>query len=155
VALDGTKVKANASKHKAMSDARMQDTEQRLAQEVQVLLTQVAAVDAREDTTYGHARRGDELPAELARRESRLAKIREAKAALEQEAKERAAAAGKLAARAAAGPAQGTTRQSAGSGASRTGAEGAAQFHGSRVAHHDRRRDEELRAGLQRPGCRG
>jgi transposase len=92
VALDGTKVKANASKHKAMSYARMQETEQRLAQEVQALLAQAAAVDEAEDAAYGRGRRGDELPAELARRESRLAKIRDAKAALEQEAKTRAAA---------------------------------------------------------------
>jgi transposase len=90
VALDGTKIKANASKHKAMSYARMQETEQRVEQEVQALLTQAAAVDEAEDATYGRGRRGDELPAELARRESRLVKIREAKAALEQEAKVRA-----------------------------------------------------------------
>jgi transposase len=104
VALDGTKIKANASKHKAMSYARMQETEQRLTQEVQTLLAQAAAVDATEEATYGRGRRGDELPAELARRESRLAKIREAKAALEHEAKARvtaaaAEAATKLAAR--------------------------------------------------------
>ena len=93
VALDGTKIKANASRHKAMSYARMQETEQRLAQEVQALLAQAATVDAAEDATYGRSRRGDELPAELARRESRLAKIREAKAALEQAAQAQAAAA--------------------------------------------------------------
>jgi transposase len=93
VALDGTKIKANASKHKAMSYARMQETEQRLEQEVQALLAQAAAADAAEDTAHGRGRRGDELPAELARRESRLAKIREAKAALEQEARAQAAAA--------------------------------------------------------------
>lgn len=93
VALDGTKIKANASRHKAMSYARMQETEQRLAQEVQALLAQAAAVDAAEDATYGRGRRGDELPAELARRESRLARIRAAKAALEQAARAQAAAA--------------------------------------------------------------
>jgi transposase len=90
VALDGTKIKANASKHKAMSYARMQETEQRLEHEVQALLAEAGAVDAAEDATYGRDRCGDELPAELARRESRLAKIREAKAALEAEAKARA-----------------------------------------------------------------
>jgi transposase len=104
VALDGTKIRANASKHKAMSYARMQETEQRLEQEVQALLAEATAVDAAEETAYGRGRRGDELPAELARRESRLVKIREAKAALERDAKARAtaaaaAAAAKLAAR--------------------------------------------------------
>jgi len=90
VALDGTKVQANASKHKAMSYGRMQETEARLTREVQALLAQAAARDAAEDREYGKGRRGDELPAELARRESRLAKIREAKAALEAEAREEA-----------------------------------------------------------------
>jgi transposase len=91
VALDGTKVKANASKHKAMSYARMGETERRLEAEVAALLRQAEQVDAAEDAEYGRGRRGDELPAELARRESRLAKIRAAKAALEAEAKARAA----------------------------------------------------------------
>jgi transposase len=105
VALDGTKIKANASKHKAMSYARMGETERRLEREVQALLGQAEQVDTREDAEYGRGRRGDELPAELARRESRLAKIRAAKAALEAEAKARAAEAAeagraKLAARA-------------------------------------------------------
>jgi len=91
VALDGTKVKANASKHKAMSYGRMEETERRLEQEVQALLRQAEQVDAAEDVEYGPGRRGDELPAELARRESRLGKIRAAKAALEAEAKAQAA----------------------------------------------------------------
>jgi transposase len=92
VALDGTKIKANASKHKAMSYARMTETEARLEREIRALLSEAEQVDAAEDAEYGRGRRGDELPAELARRESRLAKIRAAKAALEQEARERAAA---------------------------------------------------------------
>jgi hypothetical protein len=105
VAIDGTKIKANASKHKAMSYARMTETEARLRQEVEALLRRAAEVDAAEDAQYGPGQRGDELPAELARRDVRLAKIREAKAALEQEAKEqavrqRAVAEAKLAARA-------------------------------------------------------
>jgi len=91
VALDGTKLKANASKHKAMSYARMEETERRLATEVHALLEQAQQIDAAEDAQYGHGRRGDELPAELARRESRLAKIRAAKAALHAEAQARAA----------------------------------------------------------------
>jgi hypothetical protein len=90
VAIDGTKIKANASKHKAMSYERMNQTEQRLRREVEQLLRRAAEADAAEDVQYGKGKRGDELPEELARRESRLAKIREAKAALEQEAKEEA-----------------------------------------------------------------
>jgi len=90
VALDGTKVQANASKHKAMSYGRMGEAEQKLEQEVAALLAQAAAVDAAEDAQHGPGRRGDELPAELARRESRLQKIREAKAAPEAEAKAQA-----------------------------------------------------------------
>jgi len=90
VALDGTKVKANASKHKAMSYQRMVETEARLQQEVDALLAGAEQADAAEDAQYGKGKRGDELPAELARRDSRLVKIREAKAALEQQAKERA-----------------------------------------------------------------
>lgn len=93
VALDGTKVKANASKHKAMSYGRMAVAEQKLEEEVQALLAQACAVDRAEDARYGKSQRGDELPAELARRESRLRKIREAKAALEQEARVQAEAA--------------------------------------------------------------
>ena len=90
VALDGTKIKANASKHKAMSYERMEKAEKELAAEVQALLAEAARVDAEEDGKYGKGKRGDELPKELARRESRLEKIREAKAALEQEAREAA-----------------------------------------------------------------
>jgi transposase len=87
VALDGTKVKASASKHKAMSYGRMEETEARLRAEVERLLSEAEAVDAAEDARYGKGVRGDELPAELARRESRLKKIGEAKAALEAEAR--------------------------------------------------------------------
>jgi transposase len=90
VALDGTKVKANASKHKAMSYDRMLKAEQHLKDEIQSLLNEAQRTDAAEDAKYGKGKRGDELPDELARRESRLKKIQEAKAALEQEAKERA-----------------------------------------------------------------
>jgi transposase len=104
VALDGTKVRANASRHKAMSYARMEETERRLQDEVRRLLEEAARVDGVEDAQYGPGRRGDELPAELARRETRLAKIRAAKAALEEQARERAEKAaedarGRLAAR--------------------------------------------------------
>lgn len=95
--LDGTKLKANASKHKAMSYGRMQEKQQQLKQEVQQLLAQAEAADAEEDERYGRERRGDELPAELQRRESRLAKIQQAKKVLEQRAREKAAAEGKSA----------------------------------------------------------
>ena len=91
VAIDGTKIKANASKHKAMSYDRMGETELRLKAEIDALLKQADDTDAAEDAQYGKGKRGDELPEELARRESRLKKIQEAKAELEKEAAERAA----------------------------------------------------------------
>jgi len=94
VALDGSKVKANASKHKAMSYGRMREKQHQLRDEVKQLLAQAEAADAAEDAEYGADRRGDELPAELQRRESRLKRIREAKRVLEARAKDEAAAAG-------------------------------------------------------------
>jgi hypothetical protein len=87
VSLDGTKVKANASKHKAMSYGRMKSDISRLEQEIARLLKDADKTDRREDKKYGPEKRGDELPEELARRETRLAKIMEAKRALEEEAK--------------------------------------------------------------------
>jgi transposase len=90
VAIDGTKIKANASKHKAMSYKRMNETEARLEQEVEALMAAAKKTDAEEDAQHGKDRRGDELPEELQRRESRLKKIREAKQALEQAAREQA-----------------------------------------------------------------
>ena len=86
VALDGTKVKAKASKHKAMSYKRMKEKEAQFAAEVAELLRQGQEVDEEEDRRYGQDRLGDELPEELAFREGRLQKIREAMAALEAEA---------------------------------------------------------------------
>ncbi|MGH8567001.1 MAG: IS1182 family transposase [Gammaproteobacteria bacterium] len=83
VAVDGSKVKANASKHKAMSYGRMRDEERRLREEIAALTTQAAATDAAEDAEHGPDVRGDELPAELQRREERLATIAAAKARLE------------------------------------------------------------------------
>jgi len=94
VAVDGSKIKANASKHKAMSYGRMKDKRQQLRDEVQALLAQAEAADAADDAEYGADRRGDELPAELQRRESRLQRIREATRALKARAKEEAAAKG-------------------------------------------------------------
>jgi hypothetical protein len=78
-----------------MSYGRMQEDEKRLREEVRRLLEQAERVDAEEDTRYGRDRRGDELPAELARRETRLEKIREAKRALEERAREQAKSKGK------------------------------------------------------------
>ncbi len=95
VALDGSKVKANASKHKAMSYGRMDETEKRLREEVRKLLRQAEATDKEEDQRYGGDRRGDELPEELQRRETRIARIREAKRALEERAREQARSEGK------------------------------------------------------------
>jgi transposase len=88
VAFDGSKVAANASKHKAMSYQRMQEEEHRLAAEVQALLAKADDADRREDAQYGVGQLLEDLPEELQRRESRLSRIREAKAALEKEAVE-------------------------------------------------------------------
>ena len=90
VAIDGTKIKANASKHKAMSYQRMNETEARLKQEIDALLAGAEKIDAEEDARLGKDRQGDEMPDELQRRESRLKKIQEAKAALEKAAREQA-----------------------------------------------------------------
>jgi transposase len=90
VALDGSKIKANASKHKAMSYKRMKEEERNLRAEVRQLLNQAKAADDEEDARYGKNNSGDELPEELSRRETRLRRIREAKRALEQRAREEA-----------------------------------------------------------------
>jgi transposase len=87
IALDGTKVKANASKHKAMSYGRMEKTVQQLEAEVKHLLEEAQTVDENEDARYGNGKRIDEIPEELQRRQKRLAKIKEAKKALEDQAK--------------------------------------------------------------------
>jgi transposase len=87
VALDGTKVRANASKHKAMSYGRMVEAEAKLQAEVEELLRRAEAADEQEDSQHGKGRRGSGLPAELRRREDRLRVIRQAKQALEAEAR--------------------------------------------------------------------
>ncbi len=86
VSLDGTKLKANASKHKAMSYRRMQEEEKRLKEEARRLLAEAEQADKEEDRRYGRSGRGEELPAELARREERLKRIVAAKRDLEQRA---------------------------------------------------------------------
>src|SRR6266436_4778631 len=95
VALDGTKIKANASKHKAMSYDRMAKQEEAIREQVKELMARAAAADSEEDKLFGKDKRGDELPEELQRRETRLERIREAKRVVEERAREKAKAAGK------------------------------------------------------------
>jgi transposase len=90
IALDGTKIKANASQHKAMSYKRMKEEEACLEAEITALLKRAEVTDEEEDHKYGKNKRGDELPKELAFRENRLKKIREAREALEAETKQEA-----------------------------------------------------------------
>ena len=90
VSLDGTKVRANASKHKAMSYARMEKSVVELEAEVKRLIAEAEATDEREDDRYGKGRRGDELPEELRFKQGRLLRIKEAKEVLEREAREQA-----------------------------------------------------------------
>src|SRR5271154_1644518 len=90
VALDGTKVAANASRHKSRNYKRLSEKEAALLSEVQKLLDEAARVDAQEDDLYGKGQRGDELPDALATAQPKLEKIHAAKRELEQEAKERA-----------------------------------------------------------------
>jgi transposase len=91
VALDGTKLKANASKHKAMSYERMKKKETELQAEVDRWLEAAEAADTAEDQAFGRSKRGDEMPDWVADKQKRLEKIRQAKAALEAEAKAAAA----------------------------------------------------------------
>ncbi|MGB2605470.1 MAG: IS1182 family transposase [Candidatus Sulfotelmatobacter sp.] len=87
VAIDGTKIRANASKHKAMSYRRIQEEQKRLREEARRLLAEAEQIDKDEDKRYGRSNRGDELPAELARREDRLQRIAEARRELEERAR--------------------------------------------------------------------
>src|SRR5260370_32658772 len=82
ISLDGTKVKANASRHKAMSYDRMQEEEKRLKEEIATMLAEAQAADETDDACHGPDRHGEELPDELARRQSRLAKLQQAKSHL-------------------------------------------------------------------------
>ena len=136
VALDGSKVKANASKHKAMSYERMQEQEKAIKEQVKEMLAQAEAVDAEEDARYGKDRAGDELPEELQRRETRLKRIREAKRALEERAREKAKKEGK-----------------AGGGESAAESERPVQLYRSRVTDHAEQQ-RRIRASLQ-PADRG
>jgi transposase len=85
VALDGTKVQANASKHKAMSHERMLKAEKQLQQEINALMRKAEILDAQEDRRYGKGNRGSDLPDELRRRQDRLARIRQARKEMEAE----------------------------------------------------------------------
>lgn len=91
VAIDGTKLKANASKHKAMSYARMEKEEKRLGEEIRRYFEEVETTDRSEDERYG-SKRGDELPEHLKTEKKRLDVIRKAMAQLEEEAQQKAAA---------------------------------------------------------------
>src|SRR5690554_7799773 len=88
ISVDGTKIKANASKHSAMSYGYMKKEEKRLKEEIESILERMEEIDVEEDKKYGN-RRGDELPPELATRQKRLAAIKKAKKELEEEAKEK------------------------------------------------------------------
>lgn len=90
VALDGTKIKANASRYRNRSYERLSEQEKQLAEQVERMLAEAERVDRDEDQQHGRGRRGDELPAELAKRETRLNKIREAKAELERQVRQEA-----------------------------------------------------------------
>ena len=90
VSIDGTKIKANASKHKAMSYGRMVEEEKRLKAEIDEMTQKAEHTDVSEDKEFGAEKRGDELPEELKFREGRLEKIQQAKEALEAEARARA-----------------------------------------------------------------
>jgi len=88
IALDGTKLKANTSKHKAMSYGRMKQEEERLGKEIDELMQQAEVVDAEEDEAFGADHNGYNLPEELQRREERLEKIRSLREELEREKRE-------------------------------------------------------------------
>src|SRR5271170_8370579 len=91
VALDGTKLRASASRHKAMSHDRMGPRIEELEAQVAAMLAEAEAKDLAEDAEFGEDKRGDELPPELATKQGRLAKLRAAKESIEAEAKEKAA----------------------------------------------------------------
>jgi transposase len=146
VAIDGTKLQANASKHKAMSYNRMEEKEKQLRAEVEKLLAHAEETDAAEDALYGKGNRGDDLTGEMARRESRLKKIAETG----RSAEERAGTRQEI---------RRTSAPGAGPGTGPPGADGATQFHRSgKPDHAGWRAQRELRAGIQcadRSGQRG
>jgi hypothetical protein len=162
--LDGTKVKAKASKHTAMSYERMGEAERKLQEQLDQLLAEAEKVDAQENAKYGKGKRIDELPGDLARRESRLKKLHEAKAALQAEAKARAEAE----AQAAQAKLDARKRKEAQTGKKTAGRppqirdpeqaqpEPKAQRNAHRLGvanHAGRRQQGRVRTRLQRPDC--
>ena len=118
VLMDGTKIQGNASRHKAMSYGYMQKAVERLREDIEASVTQAYQQDEAEDAALG-SRRGDELPAELARREDRLARIEVSMRRLEAQAKAEADAWRKRRADAGSGTptdGQDTSRQSSATG---------------------------------------
>jgi transposase len=160
VAFDGTKIKANASKHKAMSYARMKQREAELQAEVDRWLAAAEVADAEEDARHGTKRvmleaclRHDEMPEWIGDKKKRLAKIREAKAALEAEAK--AAAEEETRRRAEAEEqrkAEGEERAAAGAAEHGARRQGSAQLHRSGEPHPEEQ--GRLHPGLQRASRR-
>lgn len=134
VALDGTKIRANASKHKAMSYGRMQTAEPALAAEVAQWLAKAAASDAHEDATYGVDRRGDGLPEWVTHKQHRLEKIRAAKAVVEIEAQANASGKTRMADPPSDRPRRGRPAKESSRHAPRPRA---AQFHRSGQSHHE------------------
>src|ERR1700674_5679615 len=128
LAIDGSKVKANASKHKAMSYGRMRDEERRLREQIAALTAQAEARDAAEDAAHGPDVRGDELPAELQRREARLAKNAAPGSANGKGSPERAHPGGWP---------QGPRHQTVRARFRRASRCRAGQFHRSRESHHE------------------
>src|SRR6059036_358140 len=134
VATDGTKIQGNASRHKAMSYGYMKKAVERLREDIEALVTAAYQQDEAEDAALG-SRRGDELPAELARREDRLARIEAAMRRLEVRAKAEAAAERQRRAEA---PTDGeeTSRQGPNTSGGEPRRQGPEQLYGSRAAHH-------------------
>ena len=137
VAIDGTKLEANASKHKAISYKGMKEDEKRLREQVRRLLERAEAVDAAEDAEYGRDCSGDELPAELARHEERLRRDSRGQAGDGRMGRCRGRSRGQERGRTEAGE---------------TGSQGAVQLHRSGIADHEGA--GWLRAGLQRADSR-
>lgn len=140
-ALDGTKIKANASKHKAMSYGRMKETRARLEKRIKERLRDNARLDEAEDRKFGSDKRGDELPEDLVIREKRLAKIKEAMAALEEESargEREAALCGRWAARAAnRNPVRDQARPQAEGSAGDSQGQSAAKLHRPRFSDNE------------------
>ena len=144
VALDGTKIKANASKHKAMSYDRMEKADGEFAEIVKEWLDQAEITDLAEDARFRN-KQGDELPAWVSNKVERMKKIREAKAALEKEAAEKAEAERKT---------KGKDDDEDPPGEAQARSQGPAELYGPRKPDHAHAK-RWIRAVLQRPGGGG